>query len=219
MSIRPIPWSFVLGLLAIVAFVALLFATFTFVLFRFYPLPSSAADFGQAISGISALFTALAFAGALYAVFLQRKALELQQQQMTKEIGEVQQQTKLLTEQLQQVAPIQHLIIKADATDQLLDVLFNAAQESINEAILHVETSETGGPLRRERARTLRQWLEVYLKASKLFLVSGEGMAQEIAVPKVRGTEMRVHAVWTKKREEIAHQLGEWATEIKKNFV
>ncbi len=143
MSIRPIPWSFVLGLLAIVAFVALLFATFTFVLFRFYPLPSSAADFGQAISGISALFTALAFAGALYAVFLQRKALELQQQQMTKEIGEVQQQTKLLTEQFQQVAPIQHLIIKADATDQLLDVLFNAAQESINEAILHVETSET----------------------------------------------------------------------------
>jgi nicotinamide riboside transporter PnuC len=43
------------------------------ILFRLFPWPTSAADFGQAISGISAPFTALAFAGALYAVFLQRK--------------------------------------------------------------------------------------------------------------------------------------------------
>src|SRR5258708_7526365 len=118
--------SFLVVLISVVLFFALLCA----VLFRVFPWPTSAADFGEAISGVSALFSALAFAGVLYAVFLQRKALELQQRQMTKEIGEVQQQTKLLTEQLQQVAPIQHLIIKADATDQLLDVLFNAAQES-----------------------------------------------------------------------------------------
>jgi hypothetical protein len=76
-----------------------------------------------------------------------------------------------------------------------------------------------GDTLRHERASTFRQWLEVYLKASKLFLVSGESMAQEIAVPKVRGTEMRVHAIWTKKREEIARQLGEWATDIRQNFL
>jgi DNA repair exonuclease SbcCD ATPase subunit len=46
------------------------------------------------------LFTALAFAGALYAVVLRRKALQLQEQQMTKEIGEVREQTNLLADRL-----------------------------------------------------------------------------------------------------------------------
>jgi hypothetical protein len=71
------------------------------ILFRLFAWPTSAADFGQAISGISAPFTALAFAGALYAVLLQRKALELQQQQMTKEIGEVREQMKMLADRFQ----------------------------------------------------------------------------------------------------------------------
>ena len=57
----------------------LLFCLLCAILFSFYHLPSSAADFGQAISGVAAPFTALAFAGALYAVLLQRKALALQQ--------------------------------------------------------------------------------------------------------------------------------------------
>lgn len=206
---RAIPWGFILGLLAILFFAVLLFAAFTYSVFRFFPFPSSAADFGQAISGISAPFTALAFAGALYAVFLQRKALELQQQQMTKEIGEVREQTKLLADQFQQIVPIGGAYDRMEATEKFTGELLDAAKRNIQETIKGFPDAEYG--------TFLQQCLDAFLAAAKTFLETGAEM-ETVAMARglARGGRVKARLKWTNMREEIARQLSEWQAGIAK---
>jgi hypothetical protein len=80
--------------------------------------------------------------GALYAVFLQRKALELQQQQMKKEIGEVREQTKLLADQFQQIAPIGRAYDRLEATEAVLNSVYDGGKASISEAIFYLPQGE-----------------------------------------------------------------------------
>jgi hypothetical protein len=196
--------SFLVILIGVVFFFLLLCA----ILFLLFPWPKSAADFGQAISGISALFTALAFAGALYAVFLQRKALELQQRQMTKEIGEVREQTKLLADQFQQIAPIGRAYDRLEAIESVLDAVLNVGKTSIREAIW----SLPDGDFKTE----LEKYLAAFLDAVDKYVEAGarmeiEAMARGLA----RGGIVKARQKWISKREEIARQLGEWASGIR----
>ena len=78
----------IVSLILLLLLVGIVFLVLCAVLFQLFPWPKTAADFGQATGSISAVFTAFAFAGAFYAVFLQRKSLELQQQQMAKQFEE-----------------------------------------------------------------------------------------------------------------------------------
>jgi hypothetical protein len=195
-------------LLIILVGAALLFCLLSAILFRFYPLPSSAADFGQAISGLSALFTALAFAGALYAVFLQRKALELQQQQMTKQIGEVREQTNLLADRLQQIAPIYRPYDRLDATVEFTEAMIDGAKKSVDEAIMYFPDNP--------RKADLKSSLATFLDAAEKYVRAGAEM-EELAMAggKARGGIVKAHLKWVNKREEIARQLGEWANGIR----
>jgi hypothetical protein len=208
MSKADIPWGFIFRLLAILLSILLLFAIFTFVLFCFFPWPRSAADFGQAISGISALFTALAFAGALYTVFLQRKALELQQQQMTKQISEVREQTKLIADRFQQIVPIGRAYDRMEATEAITDAVLAGAKKGINEAIFYLPDTDF--------KRMLEEALETFQEASEKYLEAGARM-EELAIARLlaRGGRVKARLKWTNKREEIAAQLGEWATGIR----
>ena len=177
-------------------------------LFRLFPWPSSAADFGQAISGLSALFTALAFAGALYAVVLRRKALQLQQQQMTKEIGEVREQTNLLADRLQQIAPIYRAYDRLDAAVEFTQAILERAKKSIDEAIMYFPESD--------KKTDLIQSLVTFLDSAEKYIEAGAHM-EELAMAggQARGGIVKAHLKWINKREEIARQLGEWANGIR----
>ena len=195
--------SFLVILIGVVLFFSLLCA----VLFRVFPWPTSAADFGEAISGVSALFTALAFAGALYAVFLQRKALELQQRQMTKEIGEVREQTKLLADQFQQIAPIGRAYDRLEAVGSVLDAVLDVGKASIGEAIMYLPT----GDFKTELEKLLAEFLDA---ADKYIVAGGRMETEAMARLLARGGRAKAQQKWISKREEIARQLGEWATGI-----
>lgn len=60
--------------------------------------------FGDSFGGINALFSGLAFAGALYAIFLQRTDLEEQQKANEKQASEITEQTKAIAEQTKSIA-------------------------------------------------------------------------------------------------------------------
>lgn len=199
-SIRP--------LIIILCGVILVFAILGWILFSLFPWPTTAADFGQAISGLSALFTGLAFAGALYAVVLQRKALQLLQQQMTKAIGEVREQTNLLADRLQQIAPIYRPYDRLDATVELTEAILERAKKSIDEAIMYFPEGD--------RKTDLIHSLATFLDAAEKYIEVG-GHMEELAMAggKARGSIAKAHLKWINKREEIAGQLGEWADGIR----
>jgi hypothetical protein len=190
--------------IAIAAFLALVC-----VLFRIFPWPPSAGEFGEAISGISAVFTPIALAGALYAVILQQKALELQRQQMSKEIGEVREQTKMLADWFQQVAPIGRAYDRLEATETVLNAVLDGAKKSIEEAINYLPNGFIKDGLNKS--------LEAFLDSAEKYIEAGSAMeVQCMARGLARGGMVKARQAWVSRREEIARQLGVWAEGIRK---
>jgi hypothetical protein len=145
----------------------------------------------------------------LYAIFLQRKALELQQQQMKREIGEVREQTKLLADQFQQIAPIGRAYDRLEATEAVLNAVYDGGKASISEAIFQLPRSEV--------KTRLEQSLAAFLNATEIYLEAGSQMEIDaMARGLARGGIVKARQKWMSKREELARQLEEWGNGIRK---
>jgi hypothetical protein len=185
------------------------FAALTWGVFSRFGWPPSASEFGSAISGISAIFTPFALAGAWYAVMLQREALELQRQQMSKEIGEVREQTKMLADRFQEIAPIGRAYDRLDATETVLNTVLDGAKKSIQEAIYYLPSGFIKDDLNKS--------LEAFLDSSEKYIEAGSAMEiQCMARGLARGGIVKARQVWVSRREELARQLGIWADGIRK---
>lgn len=81
--------------------VSVIFTSSTIVIFRYWDTLEHSGLFGDTFGSINAFFSALAFAGVIVAILLQRKELEFQREELEQTREEFQRQTKEFEEQNQ----------------------------------------------------------------------------------------------------------------------
>jgi hypothetical protein len=179
-------------------------------LFSGVPWSDSPIDFGQALGAISALLTAWAFAGAFYAVVLQRRSIELQREQMSKQIGEVEEQTQLLADRLQDFSSINQPLMPAEAISDLANILLLHAEAGLREEIVRVMDNGQGDKLN----KTLNDYLAAARKAAEHYALMG-ALISEHRNGSTPGAPSAISR-GARKHQEIAKQLGEWAEQLRK---
>jgi hypothetical protein len=116
-------------------------------------------------------------------------------------------QTKLLADQFQQIAPIGRAYDRLEATEAVLNAIFDGGKQSIEEAIYYLPASDF--------KTELEQALATFLEAAEKYIEAGASMELGcMARGLARGGRVKARQKWISKREEIARQLGEWADGI-----
>jgi uncharacterized membrane protein YciS (DUF1049 family) len=90
-------------LLLLVAFVIAIEITAGFTIYYFFGSWSDRGTFGDMFGAVNTLFSGLAFAGVIYAIFLQRKELELQREELSLTRNELSKSASAQAKQVEQM--------------------------------------------------------------------------------------------------------------------
>ena len=110
-------------------------------------------------------------------------------------------QTKILADQFQQIAPIYRPYDRLDATAEFTEAVLERAKKSIDEAIMYFPESD--------KKTDLIDSLATFLDVAGKYIEAGAHM-EELAMAggKARGSIAKAHLKWINRREEIALQLA-----------
>ena len=167
--------------------------------------------FGDLFGGINGFFTALAAGAAIYALRMQQKEIEARTESLQQGQQELQQQTRLLADQLTELTGPTHPMVDALASDEITQKLFDHAQE----ALLNEIRAEYADPKRQAR---LQEAFAAFIPVAKGYIEAHSNMFHSLyhnpnATHATAGTIKST----ARRTEEIAREMGEWVKNIREN--